>query len=635
MSDPHVEALRRTIIHCPAGDALRYPAQRSWLARLAAGERLAPGPVRLRLPPGPWAVVVIGPGARLTPIGLDHVSALGATVVNFSGLGDIGSDPRRRSLDEGWFAVAKASADAALAAMADGLPDDLGGAVRRHAGALALRLKTDMALRLRRLDLVTTAMQGRPGPVLLIEGDQPLDEVEIAVRTGGEAVARVFAPTSRSAWRRQAERGLGQGARGDADDRPLRAAMRRWAPSLGDMGGRVIVASDLRNKADFRHSGAASALLAEAASVPGGGGAVLMQPRTRMTRNVARATRTALRQGARIRLVRQPQFKGLFPHGAGLRAALLERVHSALPASLGAGRRAAVLEAAGGFIISSLGPSLALALAMEQAVRRAPPAGVVSVPVGSPFGALLVSGARAGGARTMEVQTLMIGKSDRDPPPVAERLAVLDTEQRAIFARRFGIAEDCVVLSGRTAPGGAPTLDEIDANQSGILFASQPLDDICVAAVRLLAPACRGQGVRLNIAPHPDETDQDLDAYRRVLAENPGLEGEVLERGSASRAMQTHRVLATVVSNMAMWAAAQGRDVLTIDVGVPLPLDFASMGIALKAGSIEAIEAVLDDIRRYGPQSEGLRRSRDAFFARNPQLCREDGAATIIRALLT
>lgn len=580
-------------------------------------------------------MVVIGPGARLMPGGLDDVATLGATVIDFSGLGDAGNDPRRRSLDEGWFAVAKASADAALAAMAEGLPDDLGEGVRRHGGALALRLKTDIALRLRRLDLVTAAMQGRPGPVLLIEGDQPLDEVEIAARMRGETVARVFSPSSRNAWRRQSRRRAEGCVLIDADARPLRAAIGRWTPSLGDLGGRVIVASDLRNKTDFRHSEAATALLGEAASAAGVAGAVLMQPRTRLTRNVARATRAALRQGARIRLVRQPQFRGLLPQGAGLRAALLERIDAALPATLAAGQRAAVLEAAGGFVISSLGPSLALAQAMEQAVRRSPPAGVVSVPVGSPFGALLVSGARVGGVRTMEVQTLMIGLSDRDPPPVAEMLAVLDTEQRAIFARRFGIAEDRVVLGGRTAPGGLPALVEVDASQTGVLFASQPLDDICVAAVRLLSAACRRQGVRLDIAPHPDETDQDLEAYRRVLADHPGLEGEVLERGSASRAMQTHRVLATVVSNMAMWAAAQGRDVLTIDVGVRLPLDFAAMGIALKAGSVEAIEMALDDIRRDGPLSEGLRRSRSAFFERNPQLRRNDGAATIISALLT
>jgi uncharacterized protein (DUF885 family) len=141
--------------------------------------------------------------------------------------------------------------------------------------------------------------------------------------------------------------------------------------------------------------------------------------------------------------------------------------------------------------------------------------------------------------------------------------------------------------------------------------------------------------VRLDVAPHPDETDQDLEAYRRVLADHPGLEGEVLERGSASGAMQAHRVLATVVSNMAMWAAAQGRDVLTIDVGVHLPLDFANMGIALKAGSVDAIETALDDLRRDGPLSAGLRRSRNAFFEQNPQLRRNDGAATIISALLT
>jgi hypothetical protein len=341
----------------------------------------------------------------------------------------------------------------------------------------------------------------------------------------------------------------------------------------------------------------------------------------------------ARRRGVQVALIRQPQATGLFPTLAPLRAHLLltleRRVDSRLPQST----RIAILEAFGGFIVSSLAPALATAESLDSALRTMRPKFVAATPLGSPFGGLAISAARSAETPSLEVQTLLIGVSERDPAPIADRVAVLDTEQRAIFQRRFGLTEDRFILAGRVG-ASFPSDNQGPSDTSGMLFASQPLDDVCVAALEMLARACESVGVTLDVAPHPDETDEDIAGYKRILARHEKLVGRVLDRGAATVAMSAYRAVATVVSNVALWAAARGQDVVVVDVGVEMPLDFARMGIALKAASVEELTSILDDLHRGGPKQGALAASRSAYFERNPQLRDSDSADRILDHML-
>jgi hypothetical protein len=619
-----IEALLDGIVKCPSADALVYPARRRDAWRQPGAGRGFPEALASTL-------IVVGPGVRLG----GQLGEADAEVVDFSGTAGRGYiDPKRRTLEEGWFTLARQATEIALASIAHDLPTGLGEQVKRHSAALSLRLKTDIALRLRRLEVVEAALEHSSGPVLLIEGDQPLDDLEIAARLRGRPVSRLFADCASDARRRQRRRGEAGGEPGPGVE-ALEAVIRRWRPSLRGLRPGVMVAADLRSLGDFRHAATAEAILDDLHRREHPQPAILLQPYTRLTHNVFRAWRRARRNGASMHLLRQPRSGGLHPRLAPLRTLLLQAVATRLGEDLHPARRAAILEATGGFIAASLGPLLALIQAFEAHCSRHSGCAVIAVPVGAPFGGALVSAARAVQAPSIEVQTLMIGASERDPAPIAEKLAVLDTEQRRIFATRFGVAEDRFVLAGRVGQDAWDGDVMQAADNSDVLFASQPLDGICIAAVELLAPACEARGVRLDIAPHPDETEQEIEAYRRVLSRFSGGRGRVLPRGSATRAIPDYGVLATVVSNMAMWAAARGRDVMTVDVGVALPLDFAEMGVAVKASSVDEAVAVLEDLRARGPISEGLSRSRTAFFARNPQLQGGDAARIIVDSVLS
>lgn len=641
--DLRLEAVMEGIVRCPSADALRYPSRASLRQRIMdrAGTRWkvaarADAARLLRdLQTVTPALVIIGPGAD-PGLALTTFLQTGVPTLDFSGrTAGAGTDPKRRTLEEGWFTAARVSAGQALAALTECLPPELATSVHAHAEALHLRLKNDIALRLRRLDIARHVLAAAgPGRIILIEGDDPMDAHEIAIRSMDRPVDRVCLPLNAAPYVRNRAR-EGVLAKADSNAAALARVMTKWRPRLSEFAGRGLLAADLRKRRDFRHAAAAHSLLEAIPTKLPGRGSVLLQPYTRLTRNTFRAIWIARSLNATTQLVRQPQAEGLNPSLAPFRAHCLISIDKRLGSGLSKSDRAAVLEACGGFIVSSLGPSLALCAGLVRAMRRSPPAFVLSVPLGSPFGGLVVSAAREARTPTAEVQTLMIGVSDRDPPPIADRVAVLDTEQQAIFQRRFHIPADRFILAGAFGAAAAPANDEKHRGGGGVLYASQPLDAVCLAAAEILAAACVEVGERLSIAPHPDETEADIDAYRTILARYPTLRGDVLPRGSAVEAMAKHSVLATLVSNMALWAAAREIDVLVVDVGVEVPLDFARMGVAVKVASPSEAAEVMSDFKTSGPISRSLGRSRDAYFRRNPQLKDQAAARRIVEAMGT
>ncbi|MFN6980446.1 MAG: hypothetical protein ACK4NU_00820 [Brevundimonas sp.] len=621
-----LNAILDKVILCPSGDALRYPirsqdfsaaaADRLFSWRAVVRERWLLGALDERRPD----LVIVGPDTALSSADLRKLTAR-TWVVDLSGkLSGSRVNARRRTLDESWFLTARAAAESSLEIIATSLSPPLGAMTRDHAGALILRLKNDIALRLRRLEILIEMLGSSDLDglnVVVLEGDIPLADIGAAVVERGAQVVIKSLPVSRAAAHRHKSR-YRSAVEPDSDTSALADEIRNWPRKSGKLHLQgVVFASDLRNAKDFRHAQSIWSLLD--ATVRRGETAVLLQPYSRITGNTLRVVRMARRRGVRVALIRQPQAAGLFPALAPLRAHLLLALKERLSSSLPESTRAAILEAVGGFIVSSLAPALATAESLAVAMKMGRPKLVAATPLGSPFGALAVSAARRTGTPSLEVQTLLIGTSERDPAPIADHVAVLDTEQRATFQRRFGVSDERFILAGRLG-AAFPAEQQVSIPSSGVLFASQPLDDVCVKALEILAGACAIAGVPLAVAPHPDETDEDIVGYQNVLAQHAGLAGAVLDRGAATREMSAYRVVATVVSNVALWAAARGQDVVIIDVAVDLPLDFAGMGIALKAASVEELVLILDDLDRNGPRKKDLAKSRGAYFDRNPQL---------------
>lgn len=638
VAEENADACIRRIINCPIAPTLR--ARRQRLTDTLFSPRLSPRARRLRSARQAVEAFLAQTGPRLCVIG-PRIDAgarawFSADQTNYLldlsdlGLGMPSENPRRRSLKETWYTTAKAGAEIALDVMEATAPSPWGALISAHRNALMLRLKPELALRLRRLEIADSAALTTAARVVhLVEGDDPLDDLEAHFHAAGMIVTHDLGPTFRAgAARFAARRDDPVDVQPEAAWATFAAEVETWKPGPLNVGDKAVIIGDLRRKVEFRHSQTVRALLAAAPA------SVLIQPYTRRTSNVVRATRAAAALGAKTVLVRQPQSSQPGTPLAGVRTLLLDRINQALTPDFTTGQRAAILEGCGAFVASSLAPSLALTSELSRQFAQLPPRFVASVPLGSPFGGLIVSAARAADTPTVELQTLMIGTSDRDPMPVAERVGVLDDSQRDIFQRRFGIAPEQFVFAGHVDIGQADDRDTRVAASRSVIFASQPLGDVSSAALEMVAAACNTLGdVSLSVSPHPDETAADIARSRAILDRWPRLAGKILPAGGTLAALLDHAVLCTVVSNVAIRAAQHGMPVLMVNPGVDMPVDFARLGIALTAETAEAAQAMLDDFFAHGPELQRLEETRAAYFQQNPQLLDCGAADRIIAAM--
>lgn len=636
------------IINCPVAATLRPRPRR--LTDMVFTPRLSPGSRHLKparqavdafLDPsglarsGPRLCVIgprVDPGAKAWfTKGQARDSLLDLAGL---GLGMPGQDPRRRSLNETWYTTAKAGAERALDAMQATAPAPWSALIAEHHNALLLRLKTELALRLRRLEIVDSVARSMGArEVHLVEGDDPLDDLEAHFHAIGIAVTHHLGPVSRvSAARFEARRNQAADIDASAAWAVFADTVKAWTPGPVNLRDKAVVVGDLRRKIEFRHSKTVRALLQTAAAT--GDGSVLIQPFTRRTGNVARAAAAAAALGGKTLLIRQPQASEPRTSLSGVRSLLLDAIDRVLGAEFTTGQRAAILEGCGVFVASSLAPSLALTSGLKEQFGLHPPRFVASVPLGSPFGGLVVSAARAAGVPTVELQTLMIGTSDRDPMPVAERVGVLDLSQRDIFQTRFDVAPERFVFAGHVDNGRADSPATRTAPPRSVIFASQPLDDVSAAALDIVAEACNALGdVTLSVSPHPDETAADIAMSRAILDRWPRIAGRILPAGGTHSAMLDHAVLCTVVSNVAIRAAQHGIPVLIVNPGVEVPVDFADMGVALAAETPAEALKILKDFFARGPGARKLDASRAAYFHHNPQLLDRGAAERIIAAM--
>ena len=621
-----IAAIIDRIVHCPSGDGLAFSRRRP-----RAAPDTSEVAMRLAAASEGTMLVIAGPGLHEAYRNIVRAMPLDVPLVDFAGFSDRPgmTDPRRRAADESWFVTARRLAETAMETIVETLPPPHAGTARTAISPMTLRLKLDIASGLRRLEIAGMAMAA-PGirQVLLLEGDQPLEDLRVLCVARGLEAVTLHASRSSQALNRSRRR-TSAGAR-KADwgrlDRAVAKAGHR--PLKGR--GKTLVVADLRQPRDFRHRRTVTSVLKGASS----DGAALVQPYRKRTARVVEAVWTAFRLGAGTRLIHYSKVEAPRPALAGCRTEILKAVRTRwADQGVGAAETACGLEAVGAFVIANLPDNLALTDAVVTGLRASPPSSVISIPIGSPFGGLVIAGAVAAGARTIEVQTLMIGQSERDPAPTASWLAVLDTVQRDIFVERFMIAPERIVLAGHVDIGRFGGCVEPPHDSRSVLFVSQPLDRLSQVAFRLLVEACAAAGdIRLAVAPHPDETDEDLRAYCRIATEM-AFEVEILERGVATAAVADYAILAAIVSNLVLHAAVADRPVLLLEVGVPMPLDFAAIGLGVRVGSVTQAANMVRDFLSSGPAYQKLAQTRGRYFDQNPQMRSGDAVRKILDAV--
>lgn len=572
-----------------------------------------------------------------------------ATVIDLSGslpgaaaYRVISPDLRSREIVESWFERAHHFADRASEAIVAALAaSPVEAQARAHAVVVTFQIRHEIAWLLQRLRALQGIMADLAPPcVRLIEGHYPADVfvaqlAELGLTGDRIRIDRIDRVDPRPWVRRRAEARAGvagpivaaesAGAALSAVIATMKPVWCPWSPTV-----KSIVAADLRDEKDFRHRASILALLAE---ITPRRPALILQPYSNPNLRLVRVTLGLLRRfGLRVKpvFVRVPHL--LIPIGADTsawRAPLLRAVEAALEAD-GSGSPAecaAVLEASGIVVAGFLPGALATLRDLDRLMSKGP-ANLYAVPSGKPIGILSLSAARAQAIPSIEVQTLLIGTSRRDSPPIGDHVAVVDDAQAELYVRRFAIARAAMVVAGRedltqdrlwaqaqARSGGA-------GNRHRVLFATQPLIGLSQRTLEAVLKACtRRSDVTLVVGPHPDERGAILDAYRALIAAYD-RDGSVIlaDNGISRDDILAADVVVTIVSNVGLRAAIMGRDVVVVDLSEGnLPIRFDQSGIALYADGVDALVECLDGLFDRPSVRAALAQTRDAYLRRNPQ----------------
>lgn len=491
----------------------------------------------------------------------------------------------------------------------------------------------------------------RPRHVLLVSGDEPsLDlakavsaalghGVEVSTLCGSPLLGRrlnyvldrfpneepPFAATIR---KRQGER-LGE-----------YLAHRRFRLHLPSTRGGVLVGVDCRDPQEFRYLPTAEALV----------GILIAQHRTTILQEhfwwsgAARKVRNFLARqfGPGVQVGFASALPSIRPPAADANwvgrtvdtAGELARKASGIPFA-----EAAAIAVMERFATRFMPQALVLAQAVMEATGSQPPALAVFIPDSQPFLMAAASGVRAAGVPTLAIQTLMIAGSGRDCRPVCASTAVIDSEQRALYHRRFGLPESVLPLVGhvefdvwrkRMAASPPP-----NSGTKTLAFISQPLTGLVEPALAWTLEAMEKiPGARLIVYPHPSEPMTALDRYQRLIVESGCQEqAEISQQGLTPERIGEADAIITIVSNVGYRAAILGKRVLTIDpTGKGLPVQLDRLGLALGASGAEEVARALVELVS-GATDTSLAMTREDFLARNPQMA-PGGFAAGLRNIL-
>ena len=262
------------------------------------------------------------------------------------------------------------------------------------------------------------------------------------------------------------------------------------------------------------------------------------------------------------------------------------------------------------------------------------------------FSRVFVTAARRAGVPSYSYDFLLRSESPRNKSPVSDYVITSDTFLAETFVRDFGVAPQRILLAGThmvdtrrrdfAALGRREVRDHPDETYR-LLFATQPLGDVSLKAVRAAIAACEGLDCTLVVKLHPTELVRGVCfQYDQLISEMGAADRVLIDAESdLTVALADADLVLTLFSNVGLEAAAIGKHVLSIQLGPqPFPVDLSEIGVALAARTEQELRALITDFQMGGPASIRCAKCREAFFARNPQLLSGSVEARIANFLL-
>jgi hypothetical protein len=137
----------------------------------------------------------------------------------------------------------------------------------------------------------------------------------------------------------------------------------------------------------------------------------------------------------------------------------------------------------------------------------------------------------------------------------------------------------------------------------------------------MLAEAVRELSVFITVKPHPLDKISTLN-YQKILDEcGFATRSHIDTTSSSTEILCRTNLLVTLFSNIALEAAAQSIDVLTIKLEkIDYPIKLAEIGIAIEAENEAQIREIVYQLSRPSSDFKNYRLKREKFFMNNPQL---------------
>lgn len=559
-----------------------------------------------------------------------------------------------RSLVEQWYDEARRISETVVKSFSPCFgPDDRTG-FRTHKALVAIQLKHIIAPLIRAARVLMNELQVRPPErVILVEGEMPADGLRAVCLAAGVRPDRlkVLSFGRPVATRRRKSRDqvqAGEGMTGPVQDTaPAVAALKvgqsriRPLVAFQDWQAATILGIDLRNPRDFRHHAPALTILGAVAEHEP---TVALLTYTHFNRPLYSAIRVARRTMGRnghVALLREPHIAGL-KLGAQARLwrnPLLATVSRQLDGDGTVPRwlRPVILEGTG-ILLAGRVPAILAALA-SLTRRLASSRGTIAVPAGRALQSILSSAARAAACPSLDVITLMIGESERDNPPLARDVAVIDTYQRDLVIRRFGIAAGHVHPVGLykadvySDEAGSPL--DAGARPRRVRYFSQPLGAVAIetfdALLAAVERANQEHPFELVVHPHPDEGER-MRGYFQERLQHCACQSTLADKPVRLSELENCDLVITMASNVALKAAVLGRPIIVVDLRHSLPIRFDAYGLAEAATDPEGLAGLIKALLTNKQAIEALRIRQSAYFEANPQMLEGDYGTSVWRA---
>lgn len=239
------------------------------------------------------------------------------------------------------------------------------------------------------------------------------------------------------------------------------------------------------------------------------------------------------------------------------------------------------------------------------------------------------------GAATFQYNPLFICESPKYVTPLSYYSMVTDGMMVDSYQKFMSLPPERVIAVGshmvddrRSAILGLNKSDERIAlgipqeRKYVITFASQPIHEPTVRAVKALMDACAGLPVQLIIKLHPTESPHKADIYHQLAREAGAADWvRAYAEGDLNKMMIASDLVVTLFSNVGLEAAILDRNVLTIKIEAePFPVDLEEMELAVGVSSVEELRRVIPELLQGGAAADRCIEMRRVFLERNPQL---------------